>query len=414
MQPQHDDPVAAPPVALLPAANHHHPQPALAGEKTVAGVPWRYGDPSAVLDWGADLGVGSRSRVRAATRRAPPTALGAPAGRPLAVKILAKDHARFSALDVRGEVEAHAAAAACPAAVALHEVWEDGDAVYLVQDACTGGELYDRVRAQGRLPEPDAAAAVRAVLVLLAHMHASGWAHRDVKLENFLYAGVREEGVGVSGDGAAAPPTPSSAVRGPLLGVDFGSAARLAPGESLAGPPAGSVPYLAPEVVAGRPAGRPADLWSAGCILFAALVGQLPFGGDTDDDVLAAIAGGVGGVPRGTAWARVSEPARALVAALLARDPGARPTAADALNHPWLLAGGECGADGGPPPPLSRDEARGRARDAAREAAAAAKGRLASAAARARERVRDAMAARAAAKAARLERRSSGGGGGRG
>jgi serine/threonine protein kinase len=64
-------------------------------------------------------------------------------------------------------------------------------------------------------------------------------------------------------------------VRGPLLGVDFGSAARLAPGESLAGPPAGSVPYLAPEVVAGRPAGRPADLWSAGCILFAALVGQL-------------------------------------------------------------------------------------------------------------------------------------------
>ena len=89
------------------------------------------------------------------------------------------------------------------------------------------------------------------------------------------------------------------------------------------------------------------------------------------------------------AWSRVSDEAADLVRHLLARDPAARPSAADALQHPWLLAGGECGADGGPRAPLSRAEARARAKEAAREAAAEARGRLANVAARARERVRE-------------------------
>ena len=375
----------------------HHPPPL--GEKMVAGIPWRYGDPESAFEWDAVLGEGSRSTVRAATRVSPPPpgTPGAPQGTRCAVKVLSKSHPRFSALDARSEVEAHAAAAVCTDAVTLQEVWEDDDAVYLVQAVCDGGELYERVRAQGRLPEPDAAAAAAAVLRLLAHMHAGGWVHRDVKLENFLYAGAKGGAGGrPAGDGASASTPgvtalPLHSTRGRLLGVDFGSATRLAPGEALTGPPAGSVPYLSPEAVAARAddagaaVGAPADLWSAGCVLFALLSGQLPFGGDTDADVLAAIAGGVGGVPRGAAWSRVSDEAVDLVRHLLARDPAARPSAVDALQHPWLLAGGECGADGGPRAPLSRAEARARAKEAAREAAAEARGRLASVAARVRE-----------------------------
>ena len=45
------------------------PPPPVFGEKLVAGVPWRYGDPSSFFDFGRELGVGSRAKVLLATKK---------------------------------------------------------------------------------------------------------------------------------------------------------------------------------------------------------------------------------------------------------------------------------------------------------------------------------------------------------
>ena len=109
----------------------------------------------------------------------------------------------------------------------------------------------------------------------------------------------------------------------------------------IVGPPAGSVPYLAPEQLGPEGlAGPSADVWAAGCLVHAALTGGLPFGGDADAATLAAIGSGRAPSLAGPAWDGVSAPARHLVAGLLARDPAARPSAAEAGRHPWVVRSG--------------------------------------------------------------------------
>ena len=59
---------------------------------------------------------------------------------------------------------------------------------FLVMEAATGGELFDRVVATGGLPEVVAAPLIAQVLCALQHAHTLGVAHRDLKLENVLLA----------------------------------------------------------------------------------------------------------------------------------------------------------------------------------------------------------------------------------
>ena len=93
-----------------------------------------------------------------------------------------------------------------------------------------------------------------------------------------------------------------------------------------------------------------ADLWSAGILAYQLLSGRLPFVGEsgllvsklymakqlfTNKDVFRAILYADMDFER-EPWPHVSPEAKALVQALLTRDPARRPTAAEALAHPWF------------------------------------------------------------------------------
>lgn len=100
-------------------------------------------------------------------------------------------------------------------------------------------------------------------------------------------------------------------------------------GQSLTGV-VGSPAYVAPEVLVGDYSQK-VDIWSAGVLLHALLVGKLPFQGDSVGAIFEAIKKVNLDFESGV-WASVSRPARNLIGRMLTRDVSARLTADEVLS----------------------------------------------------------------------------------
>lgn len=94
---------------------------------------------------------------------------------------------------------------------------------------------------------------------------------------------------------------------------------------------AGSPAYVAPEVLSGNYSEK-VDIWSAGVLLHALLLGFLPFRGDSLEDVFDAIKNVELDFNSGQ-WKSVSLPARDLICRMLTRDVAARIAADEVLSE---------------------------------------------------------------------------------
>ncbi|KAK4538433.1 hypothetical protein CDCA_CDCA17G4458 [Cyanidium caldarium] len=93
--------------------------------------------------------------------------------------------------------------------------------------------------------------------------------------------------------------------------------------------------FVAPEIVHASPYGYPADIWSAGAVLFILLTGYAPFDVDSESRRLRQIA--FDPVPfELLQQAGVSAVGQAFMRRVLHKDPQRRLSAAEALAHPWL------------------------------------------------------------------------------
>jgi serine/threonine-protein kinase len=192
--------------------------------------------------------------------------------RPVAVKLMADFLADDEQWLRRFRREARAAASLShPNIVKVFDFGVEDARPYIVMAHIPGGSLKERL-AEGA--PPPAAGLARELLGALAHVHAAGIVHRDVKPGNIL---LDDEGRSHLTDFGIARPQDATTVT--QTGVVLGTAR-----------------YLAPEVAAGEPATERSDLYSAGCVL-----------GEVAGDELAD-----------------------LVAALTADDPGLRPASAGA------------------------------------------------------------------------------------
>ncbi|MGN6276201.1 MAG: protein kinase domain-containing protein [Solirubrobacterales bacterium] len=163
--------------------------------------------------------------------------------RPVAVKVLADTIAGDPQFVARFRREARTAAALShPNLVGVYDYSEEGERPYLVMQFVPGEDLASRL-ARGEPVDRDRLA--RELLAALAHIHAAGILHRDVKPANVILepngtAKLIDFGIALSRDATALTST------GLVLGTER---------------------YAAPEVMEGRPATERSDLYSCGVVL---------------------------------------------------------------------------------------------------------------------------------------------------
>lgn len=88
--------------------------------------------------------------------------------------------------DIKKEVQIMQHLSGQPCIVELRGAYEDRQSVHLVMELCAGGELFDRIIAQGHYSERAAASIFKSVVNVVHICHFMGVIHRDLKPENFL------------------------------------------------------------------------------------------------------------------------------------------------------------------------------------------------------------------------------------
>jgi Protein kinase domain len=181
---------------------------------------------------------------------------------------------------------------------------DDGH-VYIAYEYVAGCTFRDALRA-GRLRDRDAVEAAAQVLDGLAHAHARGIIHRDVKPSNVLLA---DDGDGIS-----------------VRLLDFGLA-QFDEADTLTamGDVPGTLAYISPERLLGREATPASDVWGVGVMLWEALAAGHPFWGVPIGQMTAAIQAGA--PPLGTHRPDLPDRLLAAIERSLHLSPRKRPSA---------------------------------------------------------------------------------------
>lgn len=81
-----------------------------------------------------------------------------------------------------------------PHIIKLFEIFEDAENIYLVQEFCSGGELFDQLAERDHFDETYAAVIFEQILKALMYCHKNKICHRDLKPENFMFSS-RDESI---------------------------------------------------------------------------------------------------------------------------------------------------------------------------------------------------------------------------
>lgn len=194
--------------------------------------------------------------------------------------------------------------------VNLYEVIKTELHIWLVLEYCAGGELFYYIYDRKRLAPREAAAVFFQIVLAVRYVHGLGLCHRDLKLENILFADHKRTKIKLS---------------------DFGFVREVAPQLWLL-TVCGTNVYMAPEMLCQeRYSGILVDVWALGVILYTMLYGELPFDDDNDQVIKQKI---FSAEPR--YLDAVPADINDLIRRMLSKDPKQRPLTAEILALPML------------------------------------------------------------------------------
>mmetsp|Transcript_60290 Transcript_60290/g.68704 ORF Transcript_60290/g.68704 Transcript_60290/m.68704 type:complete len:323 (+) Transcript_60290:318-1286(+) len=264
-------------------------------------------NPQRVEDFtlGTTLGTGTFGRVRLVTP------VNGDTSTPLALKMLKKtiilelqqlDHIK-SEKRLLEQIE-H------PFIIKLHGTFQDERCVYMVLEYICGGELFTRLRREGRFANDVSLFYATEIITAFEYLHSIHIAYRDLKPENILID-----------------------VEGHIKITDFGFAKTV---EDRTYTLCGTPEYLAPEIIQSKGHNKSVDWWALGVLIFEMIAGYPPFYDETPFGIYQKIMAGVVDYPR------VFHPnAKDLISKLLTADRTKRygcmkAGAEDVKKHKWF------------------------------------------------------------------------------
>ena len=216
-----------------------------------------------------------------------------------------------------------------PYVVAIRDVVIEGSTFAIVMDYVNGGDLRDLLRAHGCLPPAQVASLGTRIAQGLSSVHQAGVIHRDIKPANVLLSSRPSRGgdpaetvaVGVA-PGGEVPETvvPRLADFGVARICDTFSASHIT---GAIGTPL----YMAPEILSLQAPTSAADIYSLGIMLYEMVCGTTPFVGEPAQ-LLSQHARRDAGRPQG-----VPDPLWELIASMISKQPGTRPSIEDVAQH---------------------------------------------------------------------------------
>jgi eukaryotic-like serine/threonine-protein kinase len=215
-------------------------------------------------------------------------------GRDVAVKILSTHLSSDPDLKQRFEREARAVSSLThPNICCLYDVGSQDGTAFIVMEYLEGETLAVRLKA-GPLPLPLCLKIGIEIADALDKAHREGIIHRDLKPSNIMLtkSGAKLMDFGLAKSvvatlhGVTAAPIPSQ--------DDLPTMSAVAPDSPNApfteyGTIVGTLPYMAPESIQGRPADLRSDIFSFGCVLYEMISGRRAFTGESRLSIVAAI-----------------------------------------------------------------------------------------------------------------------------
>ena len=217
-----------------------------------------------------------------------------------------------------------------PHIVKFYETYHDNKYFHIVIELCRGNNLYMRLKKlKGRMKEEHVKIIILKILHAINYCHSKGIVHRDLKPENIVF----ESPSSYNNDYNENNEEENNDNDFNIKICDFGLSALKKSTDKLH-TILGTPYYMAPEVLKGD-YNEKCDIWSIAAITYYLITGTEPFKGDTSNQIFSRILYTEPDYSPTKFW-NTSENLLDFLKRCFSKDPGVRPTALEALSHPWF------------------------------------------------------------------------------